>query len=130
MTLNDRLQLARDQLTRVQAAAIHPVDWAELYNWAFYGFENAVVAAAASVGMSWERDHRKKAQLSVRLHAQYELPDVEQLLGDLKVLKENVTYGEARPAADYSAEDVATALERYVEAVERLAQHRDDEAQR
>lgn len=121
MTVDDRLRLVEEQLSRVQAASIDPVDWPDLYTWAFYALENCVVAAAEHLGLPWERSHPRKAELARRLHDHHGLPDIETLLIDLNVLRQNAAYGESRASSNYDAEDIATWVEEYVEAVQRLA---------
>lgn len=37
----DKLELAREQLARVQVAALDPVDWSDLALYVFYALENA-----------------------------------------------------------------------------------------
>ncbi|MCY4376108.1 MAG: hypothetical protein OXC31_20325, partial [Spirochaetaceae bacterium] len=58
---------ARRQLERVQVAAWDPVDAEEAVTWAFYAYENCVVALAEMHDRKWKKNHREKAELARRL---------------------------------------------------------------
>ena len=45
------LELAKKQLDKVQAATWDPADVADAVMWAFYAYENAIVAVAEANGM-------------------------------------------------------------------------------
>lgn len=99
MTPEERLDLARQQLARVQVARIEPTDWSDLAMYAFYALENAVVAAAEHLSIAWQRSHPKKADLAAQLHKDHELPDVSRLLRELNELrkKRGLRRGDAAP---------------------------------
>lgn len=61
----------------------------------------------------------EKADNARKLHDQFGLPDVEQLLRDLNDARKAAAYGDIE-APDLDAEDVATRIEDYVEAVETI----------
>ena len=113
----DKIELAREQLARVQVAWFDPVDWSDLSLYAFYAVENAVVAAADAVGLAWAQTHPSKVQAAGQLHEQFGLPDVSSLLVELNDLRKATAYGEAQPSHSLSAEDIAIDVERFVEAV-------------
>lgn len=62
-----KLELAEEQLARVQVAALDPADWADIATYGLYALENATVAAAEHLELPWERNHWKKASLAEQL---------------------------------------------------------------
>lgn len=118
-TAADRsLQLARDHLQRVQDAW-DPPDWANLSLYRFYCLEAAVVAAASHAGIDVRRTHVDKAAAAERLTTDHDLPDISGLLSDLNSARKAAAYGDA-DLPDLDAEDVVSAIEAYVAAVEEL----------
>ena len=97
----DRLDLAQRQLARVQTAASEPVDWSDLSMYGLYALENAVIAAADHVAISWKRSHSNKAGVARLLHAKQGMPDVAELLRDLNEVRKKRSV--RRIAAGYSA---------------------------
>ena len=93
---------------------------------AFNCLEAAVEAAAAHVGMRTSKKHWEKADVGEELHKKYGLPDVAQLLHDLNDARKSAAYGDV-PAPDLKAEDVASEIERYVEAVAGLVEKSADD---
>jgi hypothetical protein len=63
--------------------------------------------------------HWEKADVASELHANHGLPNVVQLLHDLNDARKSAAYGDV-PAPDLNAEDVASEIERYVDAVATL----------
>jgi hypothetical protein len=78
-----------------------------------------VEAAAIHVGIKTSKKHWEKADVAEELHKKHGLPDVEQLLRDLNEARKSAAYGDV-PTPDLNAEDVASAIERYVDAVAEL----------
>jgi hypothetical protein len=115
----DKLKLARRHLERVLAAWDSPTDWDDLSLYGFICLEAAVQAAATHVGLATSTKHWEKADTAVELHKNHGLPDVEELLRDLNVARKAAAYGDV-PAPRLDAEDVASEIERYVDAVARL----------
>ena len=101
-------------------AWLDPVDWSDLSLYAFYALENAVMAAADQLGVTWERTHPSKVAAARALHQQNGLPDVAPLLQELNEIRKSESYGEVRPPSTFDAEDIAVAVEDYVEAVDGL----------
>jgi hypothetical protein len=101
----------------VQVAWLDPVDWSDLSLYAFLALENAVVAAADSLGISWERTHPSKVAAAQILYAKHGLPDIADLLVELNSLRKAEAYGEVRPSQYLEPEEVAVQVEGYVEAV-------------
>jgi len=116
------LRLAREQLARVQVAWLDPVDWSDLSMYAFYALENAVIAAADLSGIPWTKTHPSEVEAARQLHTAKGSPDVAPLLEELNALRKSEAYGETSPPHGRSAEDIAVAVEQYVEAVGRLFQ--------
>lgn len=119
----EKLKLARRHLDRVLGAWDTPTDWDDLSLYGFYCLEAAVEAAARHVGMKTSKKHWEKADVAGELHKNYGLPDVEQLLHDLNDARKSAAYGDV-PAPNLNAEDVASEIERYVDAVTALVERR------
>lgn len=116
------LERAKAQLDRVRAACLQPPDAVEAVTFAFYAYENAVVAVAETRRLSWTKKHAEKARLAGRLAKQGIVStDVEQRLKYLNDLRKDVAYGEPGPELErLDLEDLAIDLEEFVEEVERL----------
>lgn len=112
----DKIELAREQLSRVQVAWLDPVDWSDLALYGFYALENAVVAAADRAGLDWKQTHPSKVDAARQLHDRFGLPDVTELPVELNDLRKATAYGETQPAHSLSPEDIAVEVERFVEA--------------
>ena len=110
------LDLARRHLERVRSSRDEPTDWADLSLYGFYCLEACVVAAASRLGWEIPRTHPAKAAAAERLAAEAGLPDIGDLLVDLNTARKAVAYGDV-DLPELSAEDVATAIEAYVDAV-------------
>jgi len=125
MGSSEKLDLAREQLSRAQVAAFEPEDWAELSIWAFYAVENAVIAAADHLQLPWERSHPSKVKVSRALHGAHGLPDVSSLLVELNELRKSEAYGEVQPSRSLTAEEIVIAVEGFIEAVGQLVEEED-----
>jgi hypothetical protein len=121
----DKLALARHHLKRVQSAWDDPTDWDDLSLYGFYCLEAAVEAAAVSVGMKTSKKHWEKADVAGEIHRKHGLPDIEQLLRDLNDARKSAAYGDS-PAPDLNAAEVASEIERYVDAVADLVERTAD----
>lgn len=118
---SDKLALARHNLERVQSAWDDPTDWDDLSLYGFYCLEAGVEAAAAHVGAKTSRKHWEKADVARELHKNNGLPDIEQLVRDLNDARKSAAYGDI-PAPNLNAEDVASKIETYVDAVSVLVE--------
>jgi hypothetical protein len=118
-TAKDKLKLARRHLERVLVAWDTPTDWDDLSLYGFYCLEAAVEAAAVHMGLATSKKHWEKADSAGELHKRHDLPDVRQLLRDLNDARKAAAYGDV-PAPNLDAEDVASEIERYVDAVTAL----------
>ena len=116
---DEKLSLARRHLERVLDAWHSPTDWDDLSLYGFYCLEAAVEAAAIHAGLRASKKHWEKADLAGELHETHGLPDIERLLRDLNDARKSAAYGDI-PAPNLNAEDVASQIERYVDAVARL----------
>ncbi len=112
-----KLALARDQLQRVQVASREPEDPEDAVVWAFYAYENAVVAAAEKAGIAWERNHPSKRQAARDLHAAAHVSmDISDELDRLNELRKDITYGEpGSDLKDEDLEDLAIGLETFID---------------
>lgn len=115
-----KLQLARQQLVRVQVASHDPVDWSDVALYAFYALENAVAAAADHFAVRWQTTHPSKVAAARELHLKHGLPDASALLTTLNTLRKSEAYGETPSPRSMTAEDVATETEQFIESVAAL----------
>lgn len=126
-TSAEKLELARRHLDKVLAAWDAPTDWDDLSLYGFYCLENAVEAAAKHLGIPIPRNHWVKADIAGDLHEQHGLPDVEPLLRDLNEARKAAAYGDV-DAPDLDAEEIASEIEHYVDAVASLLGNDSDNA--
>lgn len=117
-TALEKLQLARKHLKRVQSAW-DPPDWADLSLYGFYSLEAAVDAAALHLKLPIMAVHAKRVEVAKTLHTTWGLPDVAELLRDLNEVRKSEAYGDVA-APELDAEDVAAAIEKFVDAVSTL----------
>ncbi len=122
----EKLALAREHLERVLAAWDAPTDWTDLYVYGFYCLEAAVEAASIHFGIEISRNHWKKVEAAARLHNDYGLTDIEQLLVDLNTARKAAAYGDIEEP-DLDAEEIASRIERYVLEVETVVEEEDDD---
>jgi hypothetical protein len=109
--------IAREHLRRVQAAW-DPPDWSDLGTYGLYCLEALVRAAALKAGETPIRNHWGKADQAANLHRRHNLPDIEELLQGLNVLRKAKAYGDMDvDESDYDAEKISTEIEDYFNAV-------------
>ena len=114
----EKLTLARRHLDRVQNAWDEP-DWDDLSLYGFYCLEAAVEAAALHFGFRTSTKHWEKVDVALRLHKTKGLPDISDLLRKLNDARKAAAYGDIE-LPELDAEDTATEIEEYVEAVAAL----------
>lgn len=115
-TRSRKLELAKRHLDRVLTAWTEPTDWDDLSLYGFYCLEAAVEAAALHFGLRTSKRHWDKVDLAEDLHTKRGLPDIRDLLRDLNDARKATAYGDMdRP--DLNAEDIASQIEGYVDAV-------------
>lgn len=114
-----KLELAKRHLDKVLGAWTEPTDWDDLSLYGFYCLEAAVEAAALHFGLRTSKKHWEKVDLAEDLHKKERLPDIGDLLRDLNDARKAAAYGDMdRP--DLDAEDIASQIEAYVDAVAAL----------
>ncbi len=123
------LKRAQSQLERVQTAWFDPSDPVEAVTFAFYAYENAVVAVAEARNIRWTKRHDEKADLAARLfHDGILSVDVEDRLRQLNAARKDVAYGEPGPELEQmNLEDLASELEEFVDEVERIIDATENE---
>ena len=88
--------------------------------WAFYAYENCVTALAERYSRRWTKNHREKADLARRLHADGLISrDIGDELEDLNNLRKDVAYDE--PGSDLQERDVgdlALELKEFIDEVD------------
>lgn len=114
-----KLEFARRHLERVRAAWHAPTDWDDLSLYGFFCLEAAIEAAALHFRIATSKKHWEKADIAAELHKKRGLPDIDRLLRDLNEARKAAAYGDV-PAPPLDAEDVASDIEQYVDAVARL----------
>lgn len=86
---------AQSHLHRVQSSSFDPSDAEAAVMFAFYAYENAVVAVAEARSIPWKKNHYDKADLASRLAADGVVTrDVGDLLRHLNEARKDVSYGE------------------------------------
>ena len=113
------LRRAHSQLERVQVAWLNPPDPVEAVTFAFYAYENAIVAVAEAKGAKWTKNHAEKARLAGRLFSDGILStDIEDRLIQLNTLRKDVAYGDPGPELqELVLEELAAELEQFLEEV-------------
>ena len=113
------LDRARRQWERVSNAAWPPEDHEEAVTWAFYAYENCVVAAAEALSLTWRRVHYDKASIARRLYADGHVRrDIGSELERLNELRKDVQYGlPGIDLLDIDLEDLASELEAFIDEV-------------
>lgn len=114
------LKIAQRHLERVQVAWSEPQDAVEVVTFAFYAYENAIVALAELYGRPWTKNHYEKAELAHRLFQDGLISlDVSDRIRHFNELRKDVAYDEPGPElARLDLEDVASDLENFVEEVD------------
>ena len=114
----DKIAIARVQLERVQRSVYdEPLDPQNAVTWAFYAYENCVVALAELHGRRWTPNHYQKAQLARSLHADGLISrDIGDELEKLNVLRKGVAYDFPDPELEeLDIEDLADELEVFID---------------
>lgn len=124
--------IATRHLERVQSAWWEPSDAVEAVTFAFYAYENAIVAIAELNGRRWTKNHREKADLAQELfEAGLISTDVSDRLREFNDLRKNVAYDEPGPELEQlDLEDVASELEAFINEVTTLVGAREAEESR
>jgi uncharacterized protein (UPF0332 family) len=122
------LKRAKAQYDKAAVDAWEPAEPGDAVMWAFYAYENAVIAVAELKGIPWEKNHAKKAALARELHATGILrTDVSERLRELNDLRKDVAYDEPGPElSELNLEDLITDLDRFISEVEGLLESRGE----
>ena len=114
-----KLSLAKKQMEKVRNAAWEP-DPENAVMWAFYAYENYVVAVAELHGLRWYPNHRQKSDLARDLYSDGLVSrDVGDELEELNALRKDVAYGEpGEELLDKDLEDLSTELEEFIDDIE------------
>jgi pyruvate-formate lyase len=94
-------------------------DWDDLSLYGFYCLEAAVEAAALHCGLRTSKKHWEKVDVALQLHKKKGLPDITELLRELNDARKAAAYGDIE-LPELDAEDTASEIEEYVEAVAAL----------
>ena len=117
----DKTAVARVQLERVQNSSHEEsYDAQNAVMWAFYAYENCVVALAELHGRTWTRNHYEKAELARRLHADGLISrDIGDELEKLNTLRKGVAYDLPDPGLDeLDIDDLANELKALIDEIE------------
>ena len=90
--------------------------------WAFYAYENCVVALAKTLQRPWTKNHKEKAELASRLHEEGIVSrDIKSTLEKLNELRKDVQYGEPGPdLMEVDLEELASELEEFIDEAEQI----------
>ena len=96
--------------------ALPPGDHEEAVTWAFYAYENCVVAPAEALGFPWRRQHYDKVAVARRLYVnEHVRRDIGGELERLNELRKDVQYGlPGLDLLDVDLESLAADLEAFV----------------
>src|SRR2546430_562756 len=97
---NKHLNRARKQLERVQTASWDPEDQdrEDAVTWAFYAYENGLVAVLEKKGLPWKPTHWDKLRAADAIHQKgLVLTNISARLVELNELRKDVQYEEAGP---------------------------------
>lgn len=112
---------AKKQLERVQLAANdeHP-DPESAVTWAFYAYENCVIALAEMHERNWARNHLAKARLARAFFAEELISrDIGDELEELNRLRKDVAYDEpGQELEERNLERLASELEEFIDEIE------------
>ena len=119
-----QLDTAKKHVERVQIASFESTDEdrEEGVTWAFYAYENCVVAIAEALDRSWKKIHKQKAELARKLHEEGIVSrDIKGTLEELNELRKDVQYGQPGPdLMELDLEDLASELEAFIDEVEQV----------
>jgi hypothetical protein len=117
------LAVAKSQLEKVQIAANADDDNQDPENavmWAFYAYENSLIALAEMHERDWAPNHYAKAQLARDLYADQLISrDIGDELEELNRLRKDVAYGElGDELEDKDLEMLASGLEEFIDEIQ------------
>ena len=111
------VRVAEEHLERVKEAKTGP-DWTDLGTYGLYCLEAFFAPAALKAGETPIRTHWGKADQARNLSQRHALPNIEDLLKELNVMRKAMAYGdEDFEESDYDAEEISTQIEEYFDRV-------------
>jgi len=118
------LKLAQSHLERVRGASFDPPDHVEAVTFAFYAYENAIVAIAEARGVVWKKNHYDKAKLARAFFNDGVVSvDLGDYLLELNDMRKNAAYeGTVSEVEELDLEVLANNLEALVEEVEGIVE--------
>ena len=120
------LDRARKHWERVSVASWPPEEREVAVTWAFYAYENCVVAAAYALAIPWKKRHPNKVAIARRLfEGGHVSRDIGGELERLNELRKDVQYGD--PGLELLEVDLyalSVELEQYVDEVAALLESR------
>lgn len=117
----DCLLRARKQLERVQLAADNEFpDPESAVTWAFYAYENCVIALAEMHRRNWARTHPDKVRLARAFFAEQLVSrNIGDELEELNRLRKDVAYDEpGQELEERNLEALASELEEFIDEIE------------
>ncbi|WP_420264629.1 HEPN domain-containing protein [Candidatus Magnetominusculus dajiuhuensis] len=126
--VRDKLKKAKVHMKRALEACNNE-DSEEAVMWAFYAYENAVVAAAERFGINWKKTHFSKAQVARDLYKKKYLSiDVGDKIEEFNSLRKDVQYDEPGPdLLSIDLQDMAAELEDFIADVGKAIEGFDEE---
>ena len=107
---------ARSQLERVQIATNIP-DPESGVLWAFYAYENCLVALAEMYEREWAKNHFGKARLAREFYNEGLVSrDIGDFMEELNRMRKDAAYYELEDEIDL--EDLSSGLEQFIENIE------------
>jgi hypothetical protein len=118
----EHLDIATKQWERACSDWWEPADPASCVTNVFYAYENLVVATAEAHGLSWEKNHYRKADLAQELYNKKILSrDFRDEILRLNDLRKDVSYGEPGfELADEDLEGLVNELEQVLNEVQSM----------
>ena len=95
-------------------------DWSDLAMYGLYALEAGVLAAAGHLGRPVKKTHWDKVSLAAWLRDNHGFPDVESLMTELNTARKAAAYGEDDVPEVLDAQEVASRIEQFVDAVAKL----------
>lgn len=122
------LDLAKGQCDDATTAWWPPTNAADCVSKSFYGYENAVVAAAIALGIPWKKTHPDKQRIAAELAGNGRVTtDISALLAQLDKLRKDVSYDEPGPELEaVDLEDLVSELETFLDQVSQVIQDVED----
>jgi len=117
---NHFIEVAEKHLARVKGA-LSPLDWSDLGTYGLYCLEALVRAASLKAGETPIRTHWGKADQARNLHQKNGLPDIEDVLNEMNVIRKAIAYGDSEfEESDHDANSIVKSIEDYFDKVSKF----------